>query len=297
MSQNFERAIIRLRNIQAIEPLLGALRTISMGAWQSAKNKIADIQRFEENFNHIFIEVLPEIEKVRAPAQKDPQNKQSAASTVFLIVGSERGLCGKFNKILANQSLDWIESQHGNADQIWVLGSRMVKELSLKHVEIAWQKPLDSRNFASYTQAYYTTQTWIDQFESYAFDRLIILYNQLNTGTNYQFTTQQLIPFSFHPSRVTSETDKKWPPPIIETKPLGIYNRIIQHFIASSFYKTLLSSGIAEHSTRYNLMQEAKENAEDIIEELNSVINLERKRKITQQMQEQAAGSGLLDKP
>lgn len=297
MSQNFERAIIRLRNIQAIEPLLGALRTISMGAWQSAKNKIADIRLFEENFNHILIEVLPEIEKMRTPTQKESQNKQSATSTVFLIVGSERGLCGKFNKILADQSLDFIESQHGGAYQIWVLGSRMVKELSQRHVEITWQKPLDSRNFASYSQAYYATQTWIDQFESYAFDRLIVLHNQLNTGTNYQFITQQLLPFSFHPSQVTHVTDKKWPPSIIETEPLGIYNRIIQHFIASNFYQALLSSAIAEHSTRYNLMQEAKENAEDIIEELNGVINLERKRKITQQMQEQAAGSGLLDKP
>jgi F0F1-type ATP synthase gamma subunit len=43
-------------------------------------------------------------------------------------------------------------------------------------------------------------------------------------------------------------------------------------------------------------MQEAKDNAEDIVEDLTQIINKERKRKITQEMQELAAGSGLLEK-
>jgi F0F1-type ATP synthase gamma subunit len=58
---------------------------------------------------------------------------------------------------------------------------------------------------------------------------------------------------------------------------------------------SLLKSAAAEHAARFNLMEEAKENADDIIEELRQVINTERKRKITQQMQELAAGAGLLD--
>jgi F0F1-type ATP synthase gamma subunit len=42
-------------------------------------------------------------------------------------------------------------------------------------------------------------------------------------------------------------------------------------------------------------MQEASENAEEIIEELVRVLNAERKRKITQEMQELAVSAGLLD--
>jgi F0F1-type ATP synthase gamma subunit len=42
-------------------------------------------------------------------------------------------------------------------------------------------------------------------------------------------------------------------------------------------------------------MQEAKNNAEEIIEDLQQVINAERKRKITQDIQELASAAGLLD--
>jgi len=86
-----------------------------------------------------------------------------------------------------------------------------------------------------------------------------------------------------------------WPPPIIETDPRGIFNQIIIQKIASIFYQAQLKSIIAENSFRYNLLQEAEDNAGEIIEELKSVINTERKRKITQQMQELASGAGLLD--
>jgi F0F1-type ATP synthase gamma subunit len=41
-------------------------------------------------------------------------------------------------------------------------------------------------------------------------------------------------------------------------------------------------------------MQEANDNAEDIIQELVRILNAERKRRITQQMQEIAVSAGLI---
>jgi F0F1-type ATP synthase gamma subunit len=42
-------------------------------------------------------------------------------------------------------------------------------------------------------------------------------------------------------------------------------------------------------------MEEAKKNADDIITALNRDLNVERKRKITREMQELAIGAGLID--
>lgn len=61
MTQNIERAKSRLNNIQAIEPLLVALRTLSMGTWQTAVNKINGLNQYEKNFNPILSELLPVI--------------------------------------------------------------------------------------------------------------------------------------------------------------------------------------------------------------------------------------------
>lgn len=295
MTQNFERVKSRLDNIRAIEPLLGALRTMSMGAWQMALNKLARMQQYEQNYDHIMAEILPHLKDQRV---RKPEGKQSTeiADTIILIVGSERGLCGKFNQALANNALSWIENQSFPSYQIWAMGSRMIRDLNRMDVNIGWRKPLPASSVISYQQAYLITQNWMDQYESYAFNQFTILFNQLAKGGRHESSSFTLLPYEIHHDiSVIDRSSQAFPPPIIETDPKGIYRRIIQHSIASSFYKILLKSGAAEHSARFNMMQDAKDNAEDIIEELDQVVNAERKRKVTQEMQELASSAGLLD--
>lgn len=296
MTTNFERAKSRLNNIQAIEPLLTALRTLSMGTWQTAVNKINDLNQYESNFNPILSEILPKI-KIRRPTRaRKQEKKKQIAEAIILIIGTERGLCGKFNRTLSRKALSWIKSQQFSSYQVWAMGSRLIQHLEGLGINLSWRNSLQSKNITSYPHCYQLTMNWLEEYESYRFNNFILIFNQLTKGHNFQFSTHKLIPYiNQHVSPTLSSNARIWPPPIIETDPIGIYNQIINQKIASSFYQTLLKSTIAENSYRYNLLQEAEDNTEEIIEELKTVINTERKRKITQEMQELASGAGLLD--
>ncbi len=296
MVQTFERAKSRLNNIQAIEPLLGALRTLSMGTWQMALNKLARIQQYEENLDHFLFEIMPKITEKNLRKSKKDKKEVEIADTIILIIGTERGLCGKFNKILVENAIDWMKEQSFPSHQIWAIGSRMIRELDQMGVKISLRNPFPAGQLASYQQAYLTTQNWLEQFEEYAFNQFIVLFNQTAKGGDYQFSSFNLLPYEIHhPISVADKAKTHWPPPIIETDSKGIYQMIVKHYIASSFYQILLKSAAAEHSSRFNLMAEAEDNAEEIIEDLQQIINKERKRKITQGMQELASGAGLLD--
>jgi len=297
MSQTFERAKNRLNNIQAIEPLIGSLRTLSMGAWQMALNKLDRIQKYEEYFDQILLEILPKLKEQRLRKVLKQSIDVEIADTILLIIGTERGLCGKFNKILAKNATEWIKQQGFPSHQVWAMGSRMIRDLERMDVKVSWRNPLPASHIISYQEAYLLTQNWLEQFETYAFNKFFILFNQNTKVGGDHFAWFNLLPYKVHhPTSVIADTARHYPPAIIETNPKGIYHQIIKHYIASSFYQILLKSAVAEHSSRYNLMQEAKDNAEDIVEDLTQIINKERKRKITQEMQELAAGSGLLEK-
>jgi len=261
-----------------------------------ALNRIARMQQFEENYDHILFEILPKIEDKGLRSQKKSERQVEIADTILLIIGSERGLCGKFNKILVENTKNWIDEQNFPSYQIWSMGSRMIRELERSGFHVSWRKALPASELASYQQSYLTTQNWLEQFEGYAFNRFIILFNQMGRGGSYQFSHFKLLPYEIqHSISVIDESERRWPPPLIETDPKGIYHQVIEHYISSSFYQILLKSAAAEHSSRFNLMHEAEDNAEEIIEELKLIINKERKRKITQEMQELASGAGLLD--
>ena len=296
MSQSFERAKSRLENIETIEPLLSALRTMSMGAWQMANKKIDNLSDYENYLNQILYTILPYVGQKPSKTHDLPITNPSPINTIILAIGSERGLCGKFNAALAEKTLAYIHQNEIKAYQLWVMGSRLLQEFERRGITVSWRKALPASGLTSYQETYTLTQIWLEQFESYAFNKLIIIFNQAAKGSYHLISTINLLPFKIEPNAAeTLIPSRRWPPPIIETDPKGIYRQIIQHFITTSFYQALLKSAAAEHSARYHLMQEASDNAEEIIEDLIYIINAERKRKITQQMQELAVSAGLLE--
>ncbi len=297
MTQSIEQVRSRLANVEAIQPLLSALRTMSMGAWQVALKKIEHLEEYEKKYDRILFEVLPFINRDVKIGASNAHTPNEFAESIFLVIGTERGLCGKFNIQLVEKTISHINNSGASSYQIWALGSKLIREFERKGVKLSWEMALPGSGLVSYQQSYELTQSWLAKFENYNFNRLTIIFNQTNPREGFQLTTINLLPYEINRDNLNKNTEQKdnWPPVIIETDPAGIYQQIIQHFVAIRFYKTLLKSLAAEHSARYYLMEEANDNASEIVGELIQSINAERKRKITQEMQELAVGSGLLD--
>jgi len=268
-----------------------------MSAWQMSLNKLVETEQYEKYLHHILARLMPNIKFPSSKKHTHKNNGAEIAETIILIIGTERGLCGRFNRLLCENALAWINENSISSYQIWALGTRMVLALERMGVTINWRKPFPSIVNSNFQHTYLTIQKWLSLFEKGAFNQFIVLFNQIERGDQYTFMRKQLFPFEMHqPGTGLQNFKENWPPPIIETDPQGIYHQIIDQYIASAFYRILLQSTAAEHASRYRLMEDAKENAQEIMKELKVIINLERKRKITQEMQELASGSGLLEK-
>ena len=294
MSQDFETATSRLNNLRAIEPLINALRTMSMGTWQKTQKKAAGIRQLKNHYRQIINQILPHLDVIPTRGPQTSLKKHGDSDGIVLIIGSERGLCGKFNETLAKNALEWINAQGFSSVQIWAVGKRMIQTLEKRDIDLSWRKANPGIEKFSYTQAYLLIQDWLEQYEKEAFDHFMILYNQPGNGKRYELSVVRLLPYEISQSVLASD-DERWPTPIIETDPKGIFHQILQQYIASSFYQALLLSTAAEHASRYYLLEDAQQNADEIIQELKRIIHTERKRKITQQVQELAVGAGLLD--
>ncbi|MCB2202740.1 F0F1 ATP synthase subunit gamma [bacterium] len=296
MAQTYEKVVSRLKNIKAIEPLLGALRTISMGTWQTAQHKLRQMREYESHYDKVLAQILPRLDADDINRSGKQSTTTPSADAVIVILGTERGLCGKFNEDLEKKALAWIAEQDISSHQTWVIGKRMARTLTRSGVPYAKQLSLTNGDLPTYRQSYLMTQGWISQFEAFEFNQFFILYFKPGLGEGPTFAVDQLLPYTKeHQSAEQSTPETDWPPPIIETDPQGIYHQLIQHYLASHFYQILLESAVAENLFRFRMMEDAKQNAEDIITELNREVNAERRRKITQEMQELAVGAGLID--
>jgi F-type H+-transporting ATPase subunit gamma len=290
--EGIEEIRARLNNIRSVEPILGAMRTIALGSWQAALNRIGRVRRYSERLTAVFSSLSPYL-SARKGRSRSVGDQAPPAPTLVLIIGSERGLCGAFNSTLvryAQQALDQYEA-HGTEVELATLGSRAGRALERLGREVAWSRPLPMTTLPTSELANELTRDWLERYERHELDAVDLIYNTYLGSALYKPVTFRLIP---PPLSASTAEGASWPPPYVDTEPMALYVRLVVFWATTEVYRVLLDSAAAEHSARFQLMEGATQNSNRLIDELTLALQSARQQSITAEMQELAAGAGLL---
>jgi len=289
MAETLQRNQERLENVRVIEPMLGALRTISLGAWRAALAKKSSIEYYENNLLLILDQIAPRLTTFQtAKSVKEFQTENN----LVIVIGGSRGLCGKFDiNLLSKLESEYLGASRKNL-RLWMSGERLIHSAEQRDVEIQWVFPLSGKSYPSYSSIYNLARKVLDEYENCKINEVNVLYNHYDNAGKYHPDIVKLLPFDVK-KRDAQQAAIDWPEPIIETDPIAIYKRVMEQLITVSLYNYFLDSSASEHSARYTLMEEAGKNAARMIEELNQIVQMGRRHAITQEMQELAIGAGL----
>jgi len=305
--EDLERAESRLDNIRTVEPILGALRTISLGSWKAALKRMAAVEGYAGHLAALLFTIAPHLPAPRRSRRLLRRTGHDGTSTpervVILVVGSERGLCGRFNAAVIERAERHLAEQEtaGARVELISLGTQIRRILQRRQRPPDWSGPLSVAALPAYPLAFDLTRRWLERYEEHELDAFDVAHNAYRGAARYEPTVTRLIP----PNAVAAQSHhggiahpgEPWPPPIIETDPLSLYARAVEQWAAVSLYRQLLDSACAEHSVRYQLMEAASQNAGRLIDELTLVIQTARQQEITSEMQDLAAGAGLIGQP
>lgn len=284
--ESVERVQARLTNIRLVEPILEALRTISIGSWQAALKQQDRLREYEMRLQAVLQALLPCL-----PSDLQSLAKSPGARVAVLVIGSERGLCGRFNTVLIETADDYLQTHIRDGRQIALgaLGSRLVRLIRRKR-ELEWSGALSATALPPFSIAWHLSHRWLMAYEARRLDAVDVIYNAYRRPGIYTPSVVRLLP----PTPPPMAHEEVWPPPIVETDPRRIYARIAEQWVALSLYRALLESAASEHSARFQLMESATENAERLSFELTQLVQSARKQAITREMQELAVGAGLV---
>ena len=296
--ENLERVQARLNRIRAIQPVLTALRTISLASWQVALGRRTRIQHYREHLariaEHSAIH-LPAHEPLGPVSGDSDGRRQRPGRVAVLVVGSERGLCGRYNTAAVERAEAYL-SQEALAEaqvELMALGSRIAGIFERHDHTLAWSGKLSLTKLPPFDLALDLAQEWLSRYGRSELAGAYVVYNNYRGIARYEPQVVQIIP----PPRLRDEyvkPDETKPAPVIETDPASLYRRLIEQLTAARLHEVLITSAAAEHSTRYQLMDGAAQNAERIVGELTLAIHGARQQAITREMQELAAGAGLI---
>jgi ATP synthase F1 gamma subunit len=302
MSEGKERAQARLENLSAIEPLISSLRVLSLSTMQMAMNRQGSLDEYARRFNQVA-QLVRRIanRKTAVPAPEQTSDyRPKQYYKILAVIGSTRGIVGQYNKNLANLTKAHLDANPGESIRVLVFGQRIQPLLRQAGVVFTPLGSLSSGSLPDYDVAAKLIREWNQALQEGNLKKVSVLaYRRMESNTDYQPVLTELLPGTKDSlvekqEQAKEEEKEPWPVPIIEGDPELIFEKIEGHIIAIQFYRLILDSVAAENLFRFRLLEEAKENTSNLLEEISLEVQANRRKEITQQLQELLAGSGLL---
>ena len=134
------------------------------------------------------------------------------------------------------------------------------------------------------------TDTLVDGFLGGEFDEVFVVYNQFKSAIAQEVTAQQLLPVVAEAGEVDEEAGDL----IYEPDQQSILKYIAPRYVEVQVRSAILESIAGEHAARMNAMNNATDNAADMISTLTLQMNRARQAAITKELMEIIGGAEAL---
>lgn len=206
----------------------------------------------------------------------------------FIVVASDRGLCGGLNTNLFKSTVQSMKEWHDQEIDIdlCLIGSKAASFFRSfgGNVSAAISQLGDEPNIADLIGG---IKVMLDAYDEGRIDRLFVVYNRfVNTMTQKPMNIQ-LLPLK--PDEDT-ELQHHWDY-IYEPDAKALLDGLLVRYIESQAYQAVVENNACEQAARMIAMKSATDNAGELINELQLVYNKARQAAITQEISEIVSGA------
>lgn len=207
---------------------------------------------------------------------------------LYIVIAGDRGLAGGYNSNIIKLVLSECKND-ANKPKIISIGKKAVEYFDKHGFEVVGKYP----NFAENLKVGYCSDianTAVELFKSGAVDEVKIFYTAFVSALQQNPSDLKLLPLE----TFKQETNSAIRLTTYDPSPEAVFNRIIPKFILSVVFSSCVESYASEQCARRIAMENASDNAEEMIEKLSLQYNRARQEKITNEINEIVAGANAI---
>lgn len=279
MSQNVVKIKSRIKSVSGAYKVTSAMKLVSTVKLKQWRNKMLANKEYAQELNEVVDLLLMFSKNNESPYL----NKNKANKNLYIIVSSTLGLCGSYNNNIFRVSDAKIKEN----DEAIILG-----EKGIAHYENGEFKILEgfSESYSLENKALIEKMSdfIIDEYGKGTYQEIHIIYSEYKNSLVFLAKDYQLLPLNFE-----SKVDNGYPP-IMEPSSKELTETLIPFYIKTALFSKLLESEVCEQGARSNAMENATNNAKDLLDELQIEFNKARQTAITQEITEIVAAAKAL---
>ena len=269
------RRIASVRNIQQIT---NAMRMVSAARLRRAQEAAEAARPYAEKLEVVLHNLAGQSQTLVHPLL----TKREEAKIDLMLYTSDRGLCGSFNSSLIREAEAFINAHPAQEVTISCVGRRGFDYFRRRQTPMAEEHINLGGKYTS-ALAHDIGLRMTERFLSGESDGFYILYARFRSALVQVPTLDQVLPI------VPQEQDDAASTPLdylYEPTAQGLLSRLLTRYVDMLLYRAMLESVASEHGARMTAMENATNNAVEMIDTLTLDMNRARQADITRELLE-----------
>ncbi len=283
----------QIESTKNTQQITKAMKLVSASKLRKAQHNIVNMRPYALSLRRVISDITI-TQKISHPLM---EKKEQIKKVLLVVLTSDRGLCGAFNTNINKFAENYYKQNKSTLEKVdfFFIGKRgadFFSKRSIKPIEAITRLDKD----ISYDLASHVADKLLKQYLAGEYDEIRLVYNEFKSAISQNVVCETLIPIDLSLSSFTEERNiQKFAKDLIfEPSAKEIVEQLIVKHFDLQVYRCMSESVAAEHGARMTAMENATNNAKDMIAKLSLTYNKLRQEKITTELIEIVSGAEAL---
>jgi len=281
----------RIQSVKSTQQITKAMKMVSAAKLRRAQDAIIQMRPYAQKLQEMLANIVSNAEgdiNMALTAER-PVKKM-----MVIVITSDRGVCGGYNSNLIKLAKQVIKDKYanvaakGNAEML-PLGKKGYEHFTknkFKVIDHYWHI-FSELNFENVSAV---AKFAMDVFKKEEVDAVELVYSEFKNAATQKFTVEQFLPVK-KSEKKKGEIKADF---IFEPGKNILINELMPKILNTQLYKAILDAHASEHGARMTAMDNATENAEELLKNLKISYNRARQAAITTELTEIVSGAAAL---
>mgnify|MGYP001325116737 FL=1 len=275
----------RIKSIKSIQKVTSAMKMVAAAKLRNSQSNMEQCRPYSKKISILMNDLLSEC----GNSNFDLMKQRKVSNTLYVVITSDRGMAGAFNTNILKKAQFDIDNDGENQAKIISIGKKSRDYFKNRNFNIV-SEHIEFWAELNFDHAINIGNEIVDLFISKKVDRVKVYYNEFKN-----LATQLIRDVDFLPLKeFDSVEDKKQIDRLFEPSKEDILRGLIPKHINVQIWQFLLESYASEQAARMLAMENATENAGEMIKDLGLQYNKARQSAITTEIIEIVSGANAL---
>lgn len=292
----------RIKSVNSTRQITKAMELVSSAKVGKAREKMETYRPYFSAVSQIVGELLSGGTEINSPFV---EGARDIKKTLYIVIAGDRGLCGGYNSNVYKM-FNSIEADNSTEKVIIPIGVKGVEYFSKRDYEIRNSYPGIGETI-TYEAAKEIADDVLAMYENKEIDEVYLVYTQFVSMISQQTTKARLLPMTAaetveHVEKLAEESESLFDDGNVVLPEITLFapnqeeffNLFVPQYIESMIYGGIVEAYASEQAARRSAMENASDNAKDLIDQLTLFYNRARQAAITQEITEIVSGANAL---